>query len=121
MLSFQITDLAEHHFFFGYPIVDLNFYLLPSLLKLFFEMESKQYSSQGKHFHREKKHLLYNIIKFCETEADNGCEIIPLAHAIKRASAMRVQFKKFKMKTPIIMISFLLKRRKLKQLSKILT
>ena len=51
-------------------------------------MEFKQHSSQGKHFHREKKQLLYNVIKFCDTEADNGCETIPLAHATKRASAM---------------------------------
>ena len=90
--SFQITGLAEHHFFFGYPAaVDLNFLLLASLLRLFFEMEFKQNSSQGK-----------------------------LKGPVQFLAFLRVQFEKFVMKTLIIMISLLLKRKKLKQLLKML-
>ena len=46
-------------------------------------MESKQYSSQGKHFRREKKHLLNNVQKFSGTEAENGYETILFVHATK--------------------------------------
>ena len=66
-----------------YPTVNLNFPLFAFLLSHSLKLKSKQYSSQSKHFHREKKKPLYNVIKFCDTEVDNGCETIPLAHLQK--------------------------------------
>ena len=36
----------------------------------------------------EKKHLSYNVIKFCDIETDNGSKTIQSAHATKRANAV---------------------------------